>query len=1350
MSFLDQLIGSSSGIVAIRAQLERLLSRQSRSTRLPSVLILGETGTGKGLLVRILHQASIRRDMPLIEINCAAIPENLVEAELFGFERGAFTDARQAKPGLFQAAHRGVLFLDEVGSLPLPVQAKLLTALEQREVRRLGSTRREPVDAWIVSATNEDLAQRVDRHTFRLDLYHRISAVTLHMPPLRERGSDVLALASHFLERITTDYAVSPKRFTTAAQDALLEHSWPGNVRELTNRLERAVLLAEGAEISPALLELSPAPRRRRDTEGADAGRPEIDRDAIRAVLDATQWNLSRAATRLGIPRNTLRYRIERLGIRPEAVPAPSPGANSSTPSPVFEAATPRLRWEKRWVTGLLVRLEPPPGVSAFHLTPLMDELIRKAEGFGGQLEELHPLGFLALFGSEPMEDAPVRAALASHTIRGLLDRPRDLGERQAVVKMALHTAECLIARGVSRGGMDLEDRQRLRNALESLAETKPGGVLVSAEAAAFLERRFVLESVPGPSPAVYRLVGASSSGFAVRDRASSPFVGRDRELALLDDLLGETERGRGQIIGIVGEPGVGKSRLLHEFQQGVGRERVMYLEARCAAYRSHAPYYPIIQVLRAAFGFTETDAPADIAGRVREGVRALGLLSESVTPYLLHLLGVSADADGDLTRLTAEGVRPRTLEALRQVVVAASQQRPLIIAIEDLQWIDATSADSLVVLGESAAASRIMLLTTYRHDHRPSWLAGLHTTQLLLRRLSSRDCLTIVESIAPAGIVSAEAAHALVAKSEGVPFFLEELVRSLSDRPAGAAVAAIPATVQEVISARLDRLPLADRHLLEAAAVFGKEGPLSLLREMSGRAETEFAASFAHLRAAEFLRTGRVVPFPEYAFAHVLTQEVAYETLSAERRRALHGMAATAIEKLMPQMGERMPETLARHLTEAGLVAQAIVQWRRAGRHAIERSANAEAIIHFTRALALLEMQPAESDRATQELTLHLSLMSALVAIHGYAAPEVEKALARTRALVEGLAESPETFLVRWNVWRLYVSRAEFRAAEELAGRLLEAAEHQDDATATLNACFAVGVTKFYLGKLELARTYLHRALRLHEEARNPQQVHLYGQDMGIAARGFLGWDLAVTGDLDAAAAEAAVAMDRARELGHPFSLALALLTAGEVHQLRRDADLVASIGHELLDLSREHSFKFFTAFGLMFSGWARAASGDLKEGLALMREGAQLFWSAGQRLGLAHRAHLAEVLIANGSLDEALEVITEALQQSEATGEGAFAAELHRLGADAHRRFGRPREADAELRVALATASRQGARLFALRAASDLVRLGVARGSSTVSDRAALSDIVSGLSPALVSSDVDAARGLLVEETS
>jgi transcriptional regulator with PAS, ATPase and Fis domain len=209
MKPLAELLGESLGIEAIRGQIVRLLERHQDGRRLPPVLIEGETGTGKGLLARLIHRSGPRHDGPFVDVNCAAIPENLLESEMFGFEKGAFTDARRAKPGLFQAAHHGTIFLDEVGLLPEALQAKLLKVLEERSVRRLGSIRDENVDVWILTATNEDLRVAMRERRFREDLYHRLAVLTLSLPPLRARGRDVLLLAQHYLGRACADYGIS-------------------------------------------------------------------------------------------------------------------------------------------------------------------------------------------------------------------------------------------------------------------------------------------------------------------------------------------------------------------------------------------------------------------------------------------------------------------------------------------------------------------------------------------------------------------------------------------------------------------------------------------------------------------------------------------------------------------------------------------------------------------------------------------------------------------------------------------------------------------------------------------------------------------------------------------------------------------------------------------------------------------------------------------------------------------------------------------------------------------------------------------------------------------------------------
>src|SRR5499426_2027450 len=230
---LAALRGESDLMTAVRSQVAQLLARRPGGRRQPSILILGETGTGKGLLARTVHQAGPRRDGPFVDVNCAAIPDSLLEAELFGYERGAFTDARQAKPGLFQAAHGGTIFLDEIGLLPVALQGKLLTVLEDRAVRRLGSTRAEQVDVALVAATSVDLEHAIRDGRFRADLYHRLAVIALQLPPLRARASDILTLAEHFLARACADYGLSPRALTAEARDLLLAYPWPGNVREL-------------------------------------------------------------------------------------------------------------------------------------------------------------------------------------------------------------------------------------------------------------------------------------------------------------------------------------------------------------------------------------------------------------------------------------------------------------------------------------------------------------------------------------------------------------------------------------------------------------------------------------------------------------------------------------------------------------------------------------------------------------------------------------------------------------------------------------------------------------------------------------------------------------------------------------------------------------------------------------------------------------------------------------------------------------------------------------------------------------------------------------------------------------
>ncbi len=329
---LREVIGQSPAMKGLFEALARLARRSSGG---PAVRILftGETGTGKNLLARVFHFNSNRRDEPFVEVNCAALPGTLVEAELFGYERGAFTDARTSKAGLFEAAHGGTLFLDEVTCLGMDSQAKLLTALESGRVRRLGSSEDRVVDVQIVAATSLDIPTLVSKGQFRAELYHRLSAFSFSLPPLRERGEDAIVLAAKFADEIGRSYGLPPKRLSPASQSAIRAHRWPGNVRELYHAIERAVLGEEGEVIEPKDLRLDSgaAAKIQAGTDGridvsipeSGLGLEDVERAMIEKSLAMAQGNVSRAAALLKVSRDTLRYRLEKFGIEASAY-APS------------------------------------------------------------------------------------------------------------------------------------------------------------------------------------------------------------------------------------------------------------------------------------------------------------------------------------------------------------------------------------------------------------------------------------------------------------------------------------------------------------------------------------------------------------------------------------------------------------------------------------------------------------------------------------------------------------------------------------------------------------------------------------------------------------------------------------------------------------------------------------------------------------------------------------------------------------------------------------------------------------------------------------------------------------------
>jgi transcriptional regulator with AAA-type ATPase domain len=719
IGLLDVLLGDSSGMVALRESATRLLQLE----RLPLLLIQGETGTGKGLLASMLHAKGPRARQPFIDVNCAAIPDTLFESELFGHERGAFTGARQSKPGSFQQANHGTIFLDEVALLPEALQAKLLKVVEDRAVRRLGATRTEPVDVSIITASNEDLMAAVRARRFCEDLYHRLAVVTLRLPPLRERGADVILLAERYLAAACTEYGLAVKTLAPDARAALLAHPWRGNVRELMNTMERVALMVDAPVVTADMLDLSapaddgpavddaPAP-----SGSLDAALDTVERRRLMAALDGTFWNVTRAARHLGISRDTLRYRIAKHGLRPggpRSEPRPDAGAEPAAPAaPTRATAAPdapaAVRWEQRRVALLRAVIDGPPSEDdRLYPSRLIEALIEKVRSFGGRVEDLGPTGVVAAFGLEPVEDATRRAAHAAVAIRQAVERGRRAEPLWTTVRLGIHVTQLLVGYAGRDIRLELDGKRRAWQALESLKEPS------SRETAApFLDRRFALAPLT-PTAAgdglVYRLEGVERARFG-STRRLTVLAGRSYELELLRDRFAAAAEGRGQVVGIVGDAGIGKLRLLLELRKSLRSERVAWFEGRCLSYGSAVPYLPVIAILRRSVRIAEGDSPASVARKVRAGLEELEMEPEEWAPYLHHLLGVKEGTErvGVLSR---DAIRVRTVDALRQMCLRGSRQRPIVFVCEDLQWVDDSSEECLTSLIKASAGASVLAL---------------------------------------------------------------------------------------------------------------------------------------------------------------------------------------------------------------------------------------------------------------------------------------------------------------------------------------------------------------------------------------------------------------------------------------------------------------------------------------------------------------------------------------------------------------------------------------------------------------------------------------------------------------
>jgi transcriptional regulator with AAA-type ATPase domain/tetratricopeptide (TPR) repeat protein len=1309
MTSLTELIGEHPGIAVVRDTVQRVVERASAGGTLPPVLIQGETGTGKGLLARAIHRASPRAERPFVAVNCAAIPPTLLEAELFGFERGAFTDARQAKPGLFQAAHRGTLFLDEIAELPPSLQPKLLKVIEDREVRRLGSTRSEPVDVWILAATSEVLGTPGAHRTFNEPLYHRLSVLTFRLPPLREREGDIVRLAEAFLVKACAEYGLPPKTFASDARAALLAYRWPGNVRELANLIERVTLLTDAATIGAEQLAL---PSDASPAMGADGA---TERARLLDALLNTGWNVTHAAERLGLSRNTLRYRIQLYDLRPEAErrrrrrrspppagPAPRPPAKTPVEAPPAPAAS-VLRWEHRLLTLLRANLlGPDPALPRPDVRPVLDRLLAKTESFGGRVEALSPASLTAVFGLDEVEQAPARAALAAMAVQREAERLREQEGGDWRVKAALHTGHFLVGRGRGAPVLDESARHEAGAVLATVVDgAEPGTTRVSEATSRLLARGFEFVSAGGST---YRLVARRPSILGAA-APLTPFVGRRHELELLTQHLAEARARRGQVVGIAGEPGLGKSRLVLELRQALARHDVAWVEGSCRPDGAAVPYFPLRELLRHHAGMEDGDPPEAITARLRAALEPAAMAPAHALPFLLHLVGIRGGAE-ILADLSPEVVRSRLFAALRDLLLGASRQRPLVVVVENLHWIDRASESWLTTFVEHLPGAQVLLVTTYRPGYAPPWLERSYAAQLALTPLGIEDSLRVVRSVAPANALSDVLAQRIVTKADGNPFFLEELALASRTAEAGDPAIPVPDTIDGILTARIDRLPDEARRLLQAASVLGRVVPLGLLGELDAGTPEHHLPELVRL---EFLSAQHTASEPTYTFRHALTQEVAYASLTADDRATLHAAAGRGLERQYADRLDEVCDRLAYHYARSGETGKAIEFLVRTAQRATQAYALPEAIDALRHALRLTERLPEpERDRRGLELSVALALPLTLQADFG----QVRDLLVTQRPR---LARVHDPALAGRYHFRLGITQLygrQFSDCVASADRaLIEAARAGDELTLG-QARYLLAFHAFWTRPAEgvaHAREAIARLRRIRQTywvglaywilARNLGVLGQFAEALDAAARaetigdslpdprlvclgGTTGaWIGATRGHADAAVARCTRAREEALT---PIDVAAALHGLGFAHLARGEAAGAVQALEQALKLLRDVDMLLAEGRITASLGEAYLMAGDVERARALASESMRLTQTDPYGHGLARRVG-ALTGLARRAPAEAESHAVEALRLFDSVGSRFESARAHRLLGEiaAHRGDGEP--AAAHLSTAL-----------------------------------------------------------------
>jgi class 3 adenylate cyclase/predicted ATPase len=1006
------------------------------------------------------------------------------------------------------------------------------------------------------------------------------------------------------------------------------------------------------------------------------------------------------------------------------------------------------------------------------------DTCAKVIQRYEGYIAQYLGDGLLVYFGypraHEDDAQRAVRAALGIVEAMGQLNTHMEQ-ERgvQLAVRLGIHTG--LVVVGDVGGGtrqeqLALGETPNVAARLQGIAA--PNTLVISAATFQLLGGFFACQSLGTPllkgiaQPLEVHQVlyerTARNRLEAVGSASLTALVGRESEVALLRERWAQVKDGMGQVVLLSGEAGIGKSRLVQVLAAHVAAEPQAWLTpCQCSPYYQNTALYPMVELLeRVALRFEREESPQQKLSKLEGFLAQYGLPLAEAVPLFAALLSLPLSADYAPLTASPEQQKQQTLHALLTILRRIAAQQPVLFVMEDLHWVDPSTLEFLTLLVDQGPTARILALFTCRPDFSPPWSGRAHLTQVTLNRLPRRQAAEMTGLVAHSKALPPEVVEQVVAKTDGVPLFVEELTKMMLESGLLQEQAeryvltgplpplAIPTTLHDSLMARLDRLA-AVKAVAQLGATLGREFAYELLQAVSPGDEGTLQRGLHQLVAAEFLYQRGLPPQATYLFKHALIQDVAYQSLLKSTRQHYHQRIAQVLAAQFPETVETQPELLAHHYTEAGLSTQAIPYWQRAGQRALQRSANLEAVSHVTMGLEVLSTLPETHERAQQELALQIMLGAALGATKGQHAPEAERTYARASELARRVGSTPELFPALWGFSYAHMARGQLPRARELAEEFLGLAQQQQDPLLLAAGHRMLANTAWWQGELVQAQAHAKQGLAFYDSEQHRASAVRYGQDSGVAC----GWIGALTlwmlGYPDQALQGMEETLALARRLAHPFSVVQTLHFSAHLHQLRCEPQAAQAQAEAERALCMEQGFGPYGAWSLLPRGWAIAQQGEVAEGIAQIRQGFAGWRATGAGVAWPwFLALLAEACGKVGQLDEGLRAVEAALAAVHHNEEHHYEAEVYRLKGELLLREGsaHQKEAEENFQQALTVARRRQAKSWELRAAMSLGRLWQRQGKQD-EERQLLAPIYGWFTEGFDTTDLREAKTLLDE---